>query len=167
MKYFSILLVCAAVLLVQLTLIRYGDLFIVGIILAVFFYKDTEALCFALMGGILRDLYFPLFGFHSVLYVLLTVLGIVVLQAIITHRSFWGFVCIAVMEIGASSVLVLAISFITALFLHGADIPPLSVQTLLTLIAGSTSIFGFSLLGYAYFERIHKTSRYAVDIERI
>lgn len=158
MWIFRILLICVVVLFVQLVVVPSIDIFLVGIILTTFFYHNEQGIAFALLGGFLRDLFYATYGFHIVLYALIALIGILLIQSIITHRSFWGFAGFSLILLLSAYLITFAFAFTAGMVLHAG-------------IAYHSMLFGIHfillLCGYVLFGRLQKGMQYVISIERI
>lgn len=167
MKYISILLISYAVLLVQLVFVPSIDLFLVGIIMSSFFYSHEDTLTFAISGGFLRDLAYPLFGYHLLMYPLIGVACIALIQTIITHRTLWGFIVFSIVILCSAALVKYAFSIFALMLFHQNALMSIGIQQVVYVVSSGMSSFALCILSFALLDRVHHTRRYGIVIERV
>lgn len=168
MKHALILLISYAVLLVQLVFAPGIDFFIVGIVVSVFFYSDTDSLAFASIGGVLRDFFYPLFGIHIVLYPLIAIVGLIVIKTVITHRTLWGYIGLSIGTIFFADVLKVLMLLASTVFFHGQGSSVFfGLKEIAYLASSSIGAFGICLLAYIFFDKMHHMRRYGIVLDRV
>lgn len=168
MRTISILLICMAAVFIQISFIPQADIVIVGIILAVFFYTDKESMMIALIGGSLRDMVYPTFGFHLIMYPVVALIGALALKTIISHRTLGGFISFSLVEILSADLLKIFFQYTVRLTSNNSShFFAFGTPELFYVISNGCIVFGLSLLGYVFFERFHHTSRHGIVIERL
>ncbi|MEK7648883.1 MAG: hypothetical protein AAB400_03115 [Patescibacteria group bacterium] len=167
MKYLWLLGASAILLALQITLIPTVDILVIGLVLVVFFFSEEEAITYALISGFLRDLFFPLFGFHLVLYGIECLVGIVLINTIITHRSFLGFTgntwSILIINLSLTPLLLALISY--SIPTYGFAVPSRTdaIESVLSLLV----VYSVASIGYVIIGRLHYVRRYGMTIDRV
>ncbi len=155
MRNIRILLICAVILFFQLELVPSIDLFLVGIVLTTFFYRDKDSIVFAFLAGVLRDLYYPVFGYHLAVYLLISLIGVLLIQTLITHRSLWGFAGFSFGMFFLAEVFKYLLLLIISVAGHGlAGYATISLSEMLYASENIITQFLLSFVGYVLLDRL-------------
>jgi len=77
--------------ILHISVLRYGHIVLALILFFVFFLPKKTALVYAYIAGLLEDIIAGPFGFHSILYPLISFLGSILCTAFLTNKSFFAF----------------------------------------------------------------------------
>ena len=167
MRYGALVLLCFALLGAQVIFLPSLDLFLIGVVLTVFFYNDADAVFFAIVAGLFRDMFYPFFGFHLLLYPIIALAGCAAIRTFITHRSAGGFIGFSLLSIMSAQCMQIFFSAILSVVVHDPSIIRFGAPEFLSLISDSATLFGFSLLGFVSIEKLHHNGRYSILIEGV
>ncbi len=167
MKYLWLLLVSGLFLALQLAVAPSVDMLLIGLIVVAFFYDEWTSIAYVLISGIFRGIFYPLFGFHLVLYGIEALLAIILINTIITHRSFLGFTGIAwsilLMHLLLTSVFLFIIGYILPPYMFFSP----SLGDFLESVISICIVYALSSVGYFIVSRMQYTRRYGMIIDRV
>ncbi|GEM_PF-1339983 len=90
-QYISLFFGIILVETLHMSVFQYGHIVIAFLLFLVFFFRPQQALVSALIMGILEDSVTSPFGFHMIIYPLISFGGIVVCSVLLTNKSFLAF----------------------------------------------------------------------------
>ncbi len=167
MKYLWLLLISGLLLALQLTLAPSVDMLLIGLIVVAFFFDERTCVAYVLMSGVLRGIFYPIFGFHLVLYGIEALLAIILINTIITHRSFLGFTGIAWSILLTHFLLTPIFLFIISYFFPPYAFLSASLVDSLESVISVCIVYVLSSAGYLIVSRMQYTRRYGMIIERV